>query len=82
MPCLHGTVYISSTLGVWLVSILNVPLKAALSDIMKILVIVNVNLSQGFWLYLKLSFYVKTKAKLGQMNWWTKLTSNVVIESF
>ena len=54
MPYLHGTVYISSTLGVWLVSILNVPLKAALSDIMKILVIVNVNLSQGFWLYLKL----------------------------
>ena len=82
MPRLHGTVYSSSTLGVWLVSILNVPLKAALSDIMKILVIVNVNLSQGFWLYLKLSFYVKIKAKLGQMNWWTKLTSNVVIESF
>ena len=82
MPYLHGTVYISSTLGVWLVSILNVPLKAALSGIMRILVIVNVNLSQGFWLYLKLSFYVKIKAKLGQMNWWTKLTSNVVIESF
>ena len=32
------------TLDVWLASILNVSLKAALSDIMKIVVIVNFNL--------------------------------------
>ena len=37
----------SSTLDVWLPSILNVPLKAALSEIMKILVIINFNLIQG-----------------------------------
>ena len=62
-------------------SILNVPLKAALSDIMKILVIVNFNLIQGFWLYLKIPFLVKTKVKADQMNWWTKLTNNIVIDS-
>ena len=34
--------------------------------------LLNVNLIQGFWLYLKIPFLVKTKVKLGQMNWWTK----------
>ena len=54
---------------------------ASLSDIMKILVIINVNLIQGFWLYLKIPFFVKIKVKLGQENWWTKLTNNTVIDS-
>ena len=45
------------------------PLKDALPDIMKLLVIVNFNLLQGFWLYLKIPFLVKTKVKVGQMNW-------------
>ena len=40
------------TFDIWLASILNVPLKADLSDIMEILVLVNFNLIQGFWLYL------------------------------
>ena len=71
----------SSTLDVWLASILNLPLKAALSDIIKILVIANFNLTEGFWLYLKIPFLVKTKIKVGQMNWWTKLTNNIVIRS-
>ena len=44
-------------------------LASALSNIMKILVIVNFNLIQGFWLYLKVPFLVKTKVKVGQMNW-------------
>ena len=48
---------------------------------MKILVIINVNLIQGFWLYLKIPFFVKAKVKLGQENWWTKLTNNTVIDS-
>ena len=62
--------YLASTLYVWLASILNVPLKTALSDIMKILVtvIVSFNLIQGFWLCLKIPFLVKNKAKVGQMN--------------
>ena len=34
--------------------------------------LLNANLIQGFWLYLKIPFLVKTKVKLGQMNWWTK----------
>ena len=42
------------TFDIWLASILNVPLKADLSDIMKILVIVSFILIQGFWLYLKI----------------------------
>ena len=71
----------SSTLDVWLASILNVSLKAPLSGIIKILVIVNFNVIQGFWLYLKIPFLVKTKVKIGQMNWWTKLTNNIVIDS-
>ena len=57
------------------------PLKAALSDIMKILAIVNFNLIQGFWLYLNIPVLVKTKVKVDQMNWWTKLTNNIVINS-
>ena len=48
---------------------------------MKILVIVNFNLVQGFCLYLKIPFLVKTKVKVDQMNWWTKLTNNIVIGS-
>ena len=44
-------------------------------------VIVNFNLIQGFWLYLKIPFSVKLKIKVGQMNWWTKLTNNIVIRS-
>ena len=56
-------------------------LKAALSDIMKILVIVNFNLIQDFWLYLKIPFLIKTKVKVGQTNCWTKLTNNIVIDS-
>ena len=71
----------SSTLDVWLASILTVPVKAALSDIMKILATTNFNLIQGFWLYLKIPILVKTKVKVGQMNWWTKLTNNIVIDS-
>ena len=31
--------------------------------------------------YLKTPFFVKTKVKVGQMNWWTKLTNNIVIDS-
>ena len=31
--------------------------------------------------YLKIIFFVKTKVKVGQMNWWTKLTNNNVIDS-
>ena len=31
--------------------------------------------------YLKITFFVKTKVKVGQMNWWTKLTNNIVIDS-
>ena len=48
---------------------------------MKILVIVNFNLVLDFWLYLEIPFLVKTKVKLGQMKWWTKLTNNIVINS-
>ena len=47
---------------------------------MKILVIVNSNLIQGFRLNLKIPFLVKTKVKVGQMNWWTKLTNNIIID--
>ena len=31
--------------------------------------------------YLKTPFLVKTEVKVGQMNWWTKLTNNIVIDS-
>ena len=67
----------SSTLDVWLPSILDVPLKAALSEIMKILVIINFNLIQGLGRgVFKIPYLVKTKVKVGQMNWWTKLTTD------
>ena len=33
------------------------------------------------WLYLKILYLVKTKIKVGQMKWWTKPTSNIVLDS-
>ena len=43
--------------------------------------LLNVNLIQDFWQHLKIPFLVKTKVKLGQMNWWAKLTNNFLIDS-
>ena len=48
---------------------------------MKLLVIVDFNHIQGFWLYLKIPFLVNTKVKVGQMNWWTKLSNSIVMDS-